>query len=524
MKTILSVALLFGALFLAQPSAGVNYMSLTDSECIEPLEPIPENPSCERYQLTGRDTIWGGWRTNDCFSTANTFGLPLFFGPVISAQPSFCAGSPNPPGRFYGDPPTFNAPVIEFPDSLLTIRAGAEAYGAYLYFVGHEWYCSISGTSATFYHYPEGTVIDTLSAQSINIPLSPNVVVFVDGKLDIRGVMNAQGCELVLGCSRDIRLIDNVMLQGTNMTNGTIPYNATSRIAIASEGNILIGNTWENGRKNRTGPAPNNRNIVITALIFAVRGSFTFEQQNDPQDSYVCDCFPDERGNIILTGAIAQRQRGYTHRSNLGGTGYNKVYHYDYRLQYWNIGVFESLFAPDIPDTFTFADSPVGVASWDTLLITGEGPFSGALATTPFFTNAGYEYNGPTHRIPIRFTPPSVGPFYGTLTFYLNAEYRSITLRGNGIPTGGPQIVETEIYPNPFNNTSTFRFTLPEETNVRALVYDVLGREVAQLADGHFASGEHTLQINAAEWSSGVYFMTFQSGESFSTHKLLLLK
>lgn len=523
MKMILFASMLLGMLFFTESSVGKNYASLTDSECMEPRIPFPDQP-CEVSQLTGRDTIWGDWRTNDCIATVNSSGIPVFFGSVISAQSGFCEGSPEPAGQFNGGPPVFNAPIVEFPDTLTNIRERALARGTYLYVEGHEWYCSVRGASATFYHYPEGTPLDTLDAQSISIVLTSSTVVFVDGKLDMRGVVSSHGIEVVFGCSRDIRLIDNVMLQGTNMINGTLVPNTTSRIALASERSIIIGNTWENGRDNKGAPPPNNRDIVITALMFAVGGSFTFEQQNDEQEPYNCDCNPDERGNIVLTGAIAQRRRGYVHRTSMGGTGYNKVYHFDDRLEYWPVGVFDSFSDETIPDSFAFADSPVGIANWDTVVVTGYGPFSGALATTPFHTNAPYEFYGPSFRIPVSFTPPAVGPWYGALTFFLHGEYHSVVLRGNGVTAGGPQIVSTEIVPNPFNVESRIQLELAGAGHLRAIVYDILGREVARLADAEFAAGRHTLRFDGSSLASGVYFLNLQTPQSVMTRKLLLLK
>jgi len=147
----------------------------------------------------------------------------------------------------------------------------------------------------------------------------------------MRGIMNATGCRITIGCDSDIRLIDDVMLEGTNRVNGTLPDDATSIIGIVGEQWIYIGNTWENGRANRTGTPPNNRDIVLTAAIVALNGSFQLEQMNDVGDPYIGPN-PDERGNIVMTGSITQFRRGYVHRSNNGGTGYNKVYHYDNRF------------------------------------------------------------------------------------------------------------------------------------------------------------------------------------------------
>lgn len=202
-----------------------------------------------------------------------------------------------------------------------------------------EWRGEINGSTATFYFYPEGTEFDTLvpPETSYSVDCADRPCVFIDGKLDLKGVIDAVGSEITIGCSQDIRLIDDVMLAGTNQSNGQLPPEAEglngSMMGIVSEQWILIANTWENGRENRTGTTADHADIVITAAFVALGGSFQLEQMNDVGDNYIGPS-PDERGNIVLTGSNTQRHRGYVHRQNNGGTGYSKVYHYDYRFKY----------------------------------------------------------------------------------------------------------------------------------------------------------------------------------------------
>jgi len=66
-------------------------------------------------------------------------------------------------------------------------------------------------------------------------------------------------------------------------------------------------------------------------------------------------------------------------------------------------------------------------------------------------------------------------------------------------------------YPNPFNASTSISFTLPERTRVSIRVYDILGREVASLADRHFDSGRHVLMFRANGLSSGTYYCKLSS-------------
>ncbi len=58
-------------------------------------------------------------------------------------------------------------------------------------------------------------------------------------------------------------------------------------------------------------------------------------------------------------------------------------------------------------------------------------------------------------------------------------------------------------YPNPFNPSTLIRYTLPGESSVSLIVYDVLGQEVAVLAEGVQKAGEHHVQLDASNMASG---------------------
>jgi Secretion system C-terminal sorting domain len=79
-------------------------------------------------------------------------------------------------------------------------------------------------------------------------------------------------------------------------------------------------------------------------------------------------------------------------------------------------------------------------------------------------------------------------------------------------------------YPNPFNPTTTIKFALPKNSNVKINIYDILGRVVTRLVDGNFAAGYHKVQFNASNLASGVYFYRIEAGNFVNVKKLMLLK
>ncbi|NQS99162.1 MAG: T9SS type A sorting domain-containing protein [candidate division Zixibacteria bacterium] len=92
---------------------------------------------------------------------------------------------------------------------------------------------------------------------------------------------------------------------------------------------------------------------------------------------------------------------------------------------------------------------------------------------------------------------------------------------GLGIPI---EFSLSQNYPNPFNPITTVKFGIPKEAAVKVIVYDVLGREAAVLADGCFQPGYYEMQWKADGCASGIYFVRMKAGEFNGTVKMLLLK
>lgn len=79
-------------------------------------------------------------------------------------------------------------------------------------------------------------------------------------------------------------------------------------------------------------------------------------------------------------------------------------------------------------------------------------------------------------------------------------------------------------FPNPFNPSTTIKFSLPHKTHVSLKVLDVLGREVATLTSGNLDAGLHTIEWNTERISSGVYLYRLQSATFLTTKRMMLLK
>lgn len=79
-------------------------------------------------------------------------------------------------------------------------------------------------------------------------------------------------------------------------------------------------------------------------------------------------------------------------------------------------------------------------------------------------------------------------------------------------------------FPNPFNPSTTVRFSLKKPEQVMIKVYDILGSEVATLVDSKIEAGTHSVEWNARSMASGIYFIRITAGAYSASRKMTLLK
>ncbi len=79
-------------------------------------------------------------------------------------------------------------------------------------------------------------------------------------------------------------------------------------------------------------------------------------------------------------------------------------------------------------------------------------------------------------------------------------------------------------YPNPFNPVTRIRYYVPAVSNVRIILYDVLGKEILKMVNEVKQPGEFIYDFNGANLSSGVYFYRLDAGEFTDTKRMILLK
>ncbi|MDQ3193709.1 MAG: choice-of-anchor B family protein [Bacteroidota bacterium] len=81
-------------------------------------------------------------------------------------------------------------------------------------------------------------------------------------------------------------------------------------------------------------------------------------------------------------------------------------------------------------------------------------------------------------------------------------------------------------YPNPFNPATKIKFSLPENSIVSLKIFDINGREVADVLNEKRAAGNYEINFDANKYSlsSGMYYYTLSSGDFKESKKMILIK
>ena len=79
-------------------------------------------------------------------------------------------------------------------------------------------------------------------------------------------------------------------------------------------------------------------------------------------------------------------------------------------------------------------------------------------------------------------------------------------------------------YPNPFNPTTGINFHLPENSPVNISVYDINSKLVEELVNRNLSAGNHTVEWNAVNYPSGIYFCKITAGSFTDVKKMVLIK
>lgn len=182
---------------------------------------------------------------------------------------------------------------------------------------------------------------------------------------------------------------------------------------------------------------------------------------------------------------------------------------------------------PRVPNTFRFVYA-VNAGSSATSNIFSR-PFNKGTFLTAFQLNpVGVFMSG-------SYTPVRAGYRYSTDSCFATAEgltglgvYAFAGCSGTITGIGNNEIPASyklnQNYPNPFNPVTKISFALPKQGFVTLKVYDILGKEVATLVNEVKNQGSYSVDFNASNFSSGVYFYKLETNGFSDIKKMMLIK
>ncbi len=100
-----------------------------------------------------------------------------------------------------------------------------------------------------------------------------------------------------------------------------------------------------------------------------------------------------------------------------------------------------------------------------------------------------------------------------------------LTIGINTISTSIPNEYKLEQnYPNPFNPKTIIKFQIPNLSDLKLIIFDILGKEVAALVNEQLKPGTYEVDFDARSLPSGVYFYKLIAGVYSETRKMILVK
>lgn len=104
--------------------------------------------------------------------------------------------------------------------------------------------------------------------------------------------------------------------------------------------------------------------------------------------------------------------------------------------------------------------------------------------------------------------------------------YRAFRNTWNPLPNNGiPQTFSVfQNYPNPFNPNTTIRYDLPEQSNVKIIIYNILGQTLQEELRLNQSPGIYNYVFNGSNLTSGVYFYRIKSNSFAETKRMVLVK
>lgn len=129
-----------------------------------------------------------------------------------------------------------------------------------------------------------------------------------------------------------------------------------------------------------------------------------------------------------------------------------------------------------------------------------------------------------THRMgfaPVSQNVTITNSSLSNINFDMGSPLIGINILNENIPS---KFMLNQNYPNPFNPATTIKFAVPVAGLIKLSVYDILGREIGILANENLTAGTYSVNWDASNFPSGIYFYRLEGSDFAETKKMILIK
>jgi hypothetical protein len=153
-------------------------------------------------------------------------------------------------------------------------------------------------------------------------------------------------------------------------------------------------------------------------------------------------------------------------------------------------------------------------------------PIMSTVSSTSQFTPTAGQWATKIYEMPVgtnkvRFVAKSA---YGNNLYIDDITSGGSTGIGNSITLTPDKFELSQNYPNPFNPATKISFSIPKQSFVSLKVFDMLGREVAQIVNQELTPNVYSFDFNGANLSSGVYFYKLEAAGFSDVKRMMLIK
>jgi len=124
-------------------------------------------------------------------------------------------------------------------------------------------------------------------------------------------------------------------------------------------------------------------------------------------------------------------------------------------------------------------------------------------------------------KIYLTVTDDSMATIMDSITFKLRNPETTINIINDQLPK---EFYLSQNYPNPFNPFTSIRISIPEPTNIKLTIYNMLGQKFGTIFDGFVTAGNYLFRIRGDILPSGIYFYELKTSKYHKIRKMMIIR